>query len=51
MPFNGISYLELLQILCLAECYHLRNFGKEYNEKQFCELILNLSQWFSRRVV
>ena len=39
MPFNGISYLELLQILGSAECYHLRNFGKEYNEKQFCELI------------
>ena len=49
MPFNGISYLELLQILCSAECYHLRDFGKENNEKQFCELILNLSQWFSRR--
>ena len=25
------------------------NFGRGYYEEQFCEIILNLSQWFRRR--
>ena len=27
---------------------HLCNFGRRYHEEQFCEIILNLHQWFSR---
>ena len=26
----------------------LYNFGRGYHEKQFCELIMNLDQWFRR---
>ena len=29
---------------------HLYNFGGEYNEEQIREIILNLSQWFTRRL-
>ena len=25
------------------------NFGREHHEKHFCEIILNLDQWFRRR--
>ena len=28
---------------------YLCNFGKEYYEEQFCEIILNLGQWFRSR--
>ena len=42
MPFKGISYLELWQSLSSAEHNHLLNFGREYYEVQFCEIILNL---------
>ena len=28
-----------LAALCLAEQNHLCNFGREYQEKQFCEMI------------
>ena len=31
---------------CSAERNHLCNFGRE---EQFCEIILNLDQWFRRR--
>ena len=48
MPFKGISYLALWQPLCSAERNHLCNFGRGYQEKQFCEIILNLGQWFRR---
>ena len=24
------------------------NFGREYQQEQFCEIILNLGQWFRR---
>ena len=48
MPFEGISYLELWQPFCSAERNHLCNFGRGYQEKQFCEIILNLGQWFRR---
>ena len=50
MPFKGISYLELWQPFCSAECNHLCNFSRlrGYYKEQFCEIILNLGQWFRR---
>ena len=51
MSFKGISYLDLLQPFCLAERNHLCNCGRGYLEEQFCEIILNLGQWFRRSVV
>ena len=27
----------------------LCNFGRKHHEKQFCEIILNLDQWFRKR--
>ena len=50
MPFKGISYLELWQPLSSAERNHLCNFGRGYYEEQFCELMLNLGQWFRCRL-
>ena len=49
MPFKGISHRELWQPFCSAECDHLCNFCRRYYEEQFCEIILNLGQWFRRR--
>ena len=49
--FNDISYLELWQPFCSAEWNHLCNYGRGYHEEQFCEIILNLGQWFRRRCV
>ena len=34
--------------LCSADPNHLCNFGRRYHEEQFCEIILNLDQWFRR---
>ena len=48
MPFKGISYLELWQPFCSAKRNHLCNFGREYYEQQFCEIVLNFGQWFRR---
>ena len=48
MPFKSISNLEPWQPFCSAENNHLSNFGKGYYEEQFCEIILNLCQWFRR---
>ena len=48
-PFKCISYLELWQPFCSAERNHLCNFGREYQEEQFCEIYLNLGQWFRSR--
>ena len=28
---------------------HLCNFSRGYPEEQYCEIILNLGQWFGRR--
>ena len=28
---------------------HLCNFGRRHYEEQFCEILLNLNQWFKRR--
>ena len=44
---KDISYQELWQTYCKAN--HLFNYGKGYYEEQFCEIILNLGQWFRRR--
>ena len=49
MLFKGISYLDIWQPFCSAECNHLCNFGRGYYEEQFCEIILNLGQWFRSR--
>ena len=40
--FNGISYLDIWQPFCSAVRNHLCNFGREYQEEQFCEINLNL---------
>ena len=40
MPFKDISYL--------ADRNHLYNFDRRHHEEQFCEIILNLDQWFRR---
>ena len=40
MPFKGISYLELWQLLFSAERNHLCNFGRGYYEEHICEMIL-----------
>ena len=49
MQFKGNSYLELCQPFCSAECNHLCNYCSRYYEEQYCEIILNLGQWFRRR--
>ena len=49
MPFKGISYLDIWQRFCSAECNHLCNFGRGYPEEHCCEIILNLGQGFRRR--
>ena len=48
LHFKAISYLKLWQPLCSAERNHLCNFGRRHDEEQFCEIILNLDQWFMR---
>ena len=49
MPFEYIFYLELCWLSCLAERNHLVNYGRGHYEKRFCEIILNLNQWFRKR--
>ena len=49
MQFDDNSYLELWWPIFLVERNHLCNFGRGYNEEQFCEIILNLDQWFRKR--
>ena len=49
MSCKDISYLELWWPFCYAEQNHLCNFGRGYQEEQFCEIILNLEQCFRRR--
>ena len=46
MSFKDISYLELWQLFRSAEQNH---FVRGFYEEQFCEIILNLDQWFRRR--
>ena len=49
MSLKDISYLELWQPLCSVEWNHLCNVGSRHHEEQFCEIILNMDQWFSKR--
>ena len=48
MSFKDISYPELWPPLCLAERNHLCTFVRGHHEEYFCEIILNLDQWFRR---
>ena len=48
MSFKDFPYLELWQPLYLDEQNHLCNFGRRHQGEQFCEIILNLDQWFRR---
>ena len=32
-----------------ADKNHLCNFGRRHHKEQFCEIILNLDQWFRRK--
>ena len=45
MSLKDTSYLEFWQPLCLVE---RSNFGRRHHKAQFCEIILNLDQWFRR---
>ena len=45
MSFKDISYLEL----CSADKNFLCNFNRRHHEEQFCELTLNMNQWFRRK--
>ena len=46
--FNVNSYLELWRPFCSSEQNHLCILGGGHHEEQFCEIILNLDQWFRR---
>ena len=48
MSFRDSSYLELFWPFCSAEQNHLCEFGTGHYEEQFCEIILNLDQWYRR---
>ena len=39
MLFKGVSNLELWQSICSLEWNYLCNFGRGYNEEEFCENI------------
>ena len=49
MLLKDISYLELWQPFCFAELNQKCNYGRGHHQKQFCEPILNLDQWFRSR--
>ena len=49
MSLKDIFYLELWQTICSTDWNRSCNFGRRHHTKQFCELILNIDQWFSRR--
>ena len=38
-----------LMALLFSGAEPLCNFGRRHHEKQFCEIILNLEQWFRKR--
>ena len=48
ISFKDISYLELWWPFCSAERNHLCNYGRGYQEEQFCEMVLNLDQFRKR---
>ena len=47
--FKRYFYLELWWPFCSAERNHMCNFGRRHHYEQYCEIILNLDQWFKRR--
>ena len=48
MLFKDISNLQFWWPSCLAGRNHLGKFGRGLYDEHFCEIILNLDQWFSR---
>ena len=51
MLIKDFPYLDLWQPFYSAERNHLCNFGRGCYEIQFCEIILNLGQWFKRFLI
>ena len=49
MSLKSISYLELWWPFSSTEQHHLCKFCRVHQEEQFCEIILNLDQWFRMR--
>ena len=45
---NLYLYFQLWLPFCSAQQNLLSNFGRGQYEEQFCEIILNLDQWFRR---
>ena len=48
MSFKDISYLELWRPFCSAKQNHLCKVGIGHHKEHFCEITLNLDQWFGR---
>ena len=48
ISFKNSSYLKLWRPFCSAEQNNLCNFSRGHLEEHFCEIILNLDQWFRR---
>ena len=46
--YKDIYFLELWQPFCSADQHTSLNFGRRYDEEHFCEIILNLDQWYRR---
>ena len=49
MMFKDISFLKLCWSYFWVKRNRFCNFGRRNHEEQFCEIILNLDQWFRRR--
>ena len=49
MLFKGVCYLDIWQPLCSVDQNYWCNLSRRYHEEQFCEIILNLNQWFRRK--
>ena len=49
MTCKDIYNLELCQPLFFSSAEPFLQFCRGYEEEQFCEIILNLDQWFRRR--
>ena len=47
--FKDISHHELWHPFCSAELIHLCQLGRGHYEKQSCDFISNLGQWFRRK--
>ena len=49
MSFKDIFIQSSCGPIVLCSKNHFCNFGREHYEEHFCEIILNLDQWFRRR--